>query len=50
VAAAPTRPNFVFIETDDQDYTLGSLSVMKNLLNDVVAEGTLFTQSYVTSE
>jgi len=47
--STPSRPNFLVIEADDQDYLLGSLSVMNTLQSRLINEGTLFTHSLVTT-
>ncbi|KAI0552598.1 arylsulfatase [Xylaria curta] len=44
--AAPTRPNIVFIMTDDQDRRLNSLAHMPFLQSELVAKGTEFTKHY----
>lgn len=46
VEAASTRPNIVFIMTDDQDRRLNSLDYMPVLQQKLVAQGTEFTNHY----
>lgn len=45
---AGTRPNIVFILTDDQDLHMDSLSYMPHLQKHLVAEGTLYQRHYCT--
>ncbi|KAI1312779.1 alkaline-phosphatase-like protein [Xylaria venustula] len=45
-AAAATRPNVVFILTDDQDVHLGSLQYMPLLKKHLVEQGTSFNSHY----
>ncbi|KAF1960697.1 alkaline phosphatase-like protein [Byssothecium circinans] len=42
------KPNIVFIFTDDQDYHANSLDSMKALQEELVEQGTLFTNHYAT--
>lgn len=46
--AAATKPNFVFIMTDDQDLHLSSLDYMPLLNKYLVSEGTTFSKHYCT--
>lgn len=43
-----TRPNIVFIMTDDQDKRLGSTDYMTVLNRELIAKGTEFTNHYTT--
>ncbi|KAF7548809.1 hypothetical protein G7Z17_g6809 [Cylindrodendrum hubeiense] len=43
-----SKPNIVFIFTDDQDYRHGSLDTQEAIQKHLVAEGTLFTNQYAT--
>lgn len=43
-----TRPNIVFIMTDDQDRRLGSTDYMTALHRELIAKGTEFTNHYTT--
>ncbi|KAI3393391.1 hypothetical protein diail_4320 [Diaporthe ilicicola] len=47
-ATAASRPNIVFVFTDDQDYHHNSLDYMPALQEHIVAEGTFFTNHYAT--
>lgn len=47
-AMAGTRPNIVFILTDDQDLHMDSLSYMPHLQKHLVEEGTLYQRHYCT--
>jgi len=44
-----TRPNIIFLLTDDQDMALGGLTPMKKLKSMVIDKGTLFTNAFVTT-
>ncbi|ETO22564.1 extracellular sulfatase Sulf-1 precursor [Reticulomyxa filosa] len=44
-----TRPNFIFLLTDDQDLTLGSIDVMPNLHQLVIHEGITFNNAFVAT-
>lgn len=47
--AAPSRPNIVFILTDDQDNHMGSLQHMPSLQKHLVHQGTTFERHYCSS-
>lgn len=47
--AASSKPNFLFIITDDQDITLNSISVMPNVQQELIAAGMTFDRAYVDS-
>ena len=44
-----TRPNFIFLMTDDQDLELGSPAVMPNLHSKIIQNGITFTNSFVST-
>ncbi|KAH7141773.1 arylsulfatase [Dactylonectria macrodidyma] len=46
--AAKTKPNIVFIFTDDQDLRHGSVDYQKAVQKHLVAKGTVFTNYYAT--
>jgi arylsulfatase A-like enzyme len=48
LSRADTRPNIVFIVTDDQDLTLGSLKVMPNVRSLIGNQGLTFTNDFVS--
>lgn len=48
LAVASTKPNFVFIMTDDQDLHLSSLDYMPLVNKHLVSEGTTFSKHYCT--
>jgi arylsulfatase A-like enzyme len=48
INAARTKPNIVFIFTDDQDLRHGSLETQKAVQNLLAAKGTTFTNHYST--
>jgi N-acetylglucosamine-6-sulfatase len=43
-----SRPNFVFIMTDDQDLHLNSMAYMPNVIQSIAYEGTTFNSHYCT--
>lgn len=45
-----TRPNIVFVLTDDQDAHMGSIEHMPFLNKHVVSQGTTFEKHYCTSK
>ncbi|UKZ49871.1 hypothetical protein TrVGV298_004124 [Trichoderma virens] len=47
--AAPSRPNIVFILTDDQDNHMGSLQHMPSLQKHLVHQGTTFERHYCST-
>lgn len=46
---ADTRPNIVFIMTDDQDKRLGSTDFMTSLHRDIMAKGADFSNHYTNT-
>ncbi|KAF7723066.1 hypothetical protein EC973_002400 [Apophysomyces ossiformis] len=48
VQKQPSKPNIIFIFTDDQDAKLGSLEYMPNLQKHLVKQGTLYRNHYAT--
>lgn len=47
-ASVSTKPNVVFILTDDQDLHLDSLSYMPHLKNHLLDQGTFYRRHYCT--
>lgn len=49
VAAAGSKPNLIFLLTDDQDSTLGALDVMPNYVSRIVQGGATASNAFVAS-
>ncbi|TFB07078.1 hypothetical protein CCMA1212_000382 [Trichoderma ghanense] len=47
--AAPSRPNIIFILTDDQDNHMGSLDYMPSLQKHLIHQGTTFERHYCST-
>lgn len=47
-ATAKTKPNFIFIITDDQDLRLGSLEYQPAVQKHLADQGTTFSKHYCT--
>ena len=48
VPSGDSRPNFIVILTDDQDYQMDSLKYMKGVQANLMEEGTTFPYHYCT--